>query len=445
MNLRFLLIFSASLLLYTNSSSANSGWYTDAFPTYAGTQAPRTCKTDPWADKEVDTPEECFEINVAEGWDLAAACQSQWYSESWPMPYRMSTYTLTNSQYRVYVECYAGDITSECPSGWDQSTYSCFSPPDCAADVGNFVFFESSSPTVEGNQCVSGCSVNPTGYSTNLGSVYEHEGISTGEVCTVEPVLVEILDESDTSQNPDGTLDCGTSGGVWVQQEAPDGTIFNVCEQPDQLTDDQDPCASADTNCLVQPNYYSSTTNETHTTINNGDGSTTTSVSSTTNNVYGDSTTDDSASSSASAAVNCARPPQSTGDAQLAALLYQDWALKCRDENNEKQQFSEAKAEAAAQEQSVKEEYYNEDGSLKDSIFPKTEFGSSSEIAAVFGAGDQFGGAGVCPAPRVISLAIGTFELSYQFLCDMASSVRALVLLMAYFAAAAILYRGASQ
>lgn len=326
-----------------------------------------------------------------------------------------------------------------CPVGTADDGFGlCVEAVSCEDSVGNIQWFSSANQFETGNVCVGGCQVQSWNSALqNTDGTFDHSGAVTGMACGTEASLDAVLDEPTMTETPEGQTDCNGTGGIWSQDIAPDGTIFNYCVQPDSIPETHDLCGDPSSNCMINPQYYESSNNETHTTTVNQDGSTTTSITNNTSVVSdGSGVPDPTATSSARAGINCSTPPMSTGDAQLSAMLYQEWALHCKDRQDAAKFAAEfpaaLEAEALAQESAL------------DGLIETTEIGLDTEINAVFATADQFGSVGSCPPDEQLNLSVGSFTWSYQLLCDQASAINALVMFLAYVMAATILYKGVS-
>lgn len=130
----------------------------------------------------------------------------------------------------------------------------------------------------------------------------------------------------------------------------------------------------------------------------------------------------------------CSTRPSCTGDAVQCAILFQLWSARCEAEKREKGDDGET---------SDIEGFDPNNAALTqpgDGDIPTTETDASGLFGQIFSVAQQ---SGTCPADAQITLAtVGVVTVPYTFLCQFASTIRPLVLLLMGFVGFRIGLRG---
>lgn len=151
------------------------------------------------------------------------------------------------------------------------------------------------------------------------------------------------------------------------------------------------------------------------------------------------------ASSSGTAnAGNCNSQPSCSGDAIQCAILQQSWLNNC--EGLEKAVPINADSDNAT----IKSEFddlinnnktdLEADGTIKGITTEADLSKVTDEIFDMAAIADS-SGSGVCPAPRVLNMSLGSFELSYQPFCDLAIGISNFVILISSLLASLMIFR----
>ena len=131
---------------------------------------------------------------------------------------------------------------------------------------------------------------------------------------------------------------------------------------------------------------------------------------------------DDGESSEVDGGGSCNAAPSCTGDAIQCAILYQSYQTRC-----------------AIEEAFDPNDVPGYSGSVEDITAPDEDLTSTLD-----GVLDQVGAAGSCPAPQVFNLGGTQIDIPYTFMCDFASLIRPLVILLFGFAGFRIVMRAFS-
>lgn len=121
---------------------------------------------------------------------------------------------------------------------------------------------------------------------------------------------------------------------------------------------------------------------------------------------------------------NCSSAPTCSGDGINCAILYQTWKSQCAEESDINSAISKIEAEIAA------------DTKYQSPWATEEVNDFASEAGNILNQSGFLGG-GSCPADRNFNSGlVGSITVSYQFLCDFASTLSGLVLAMAGIVAA---------
>ena len=118
---------------------------------------------------------------------------------------------------------------------------------------------------------------------------------------------------------------------------------------------------------------------------------------------------------------NCESQPQCQGDAIQCAILYQTWSSRCAEENEEFPDLAELGL----------------DGLDKGDLHLPDE-DITGVLSGVF---NQTGAAGSCPAPQTLNLGVTSIDIPYTILCDYASAIRPMIILIFGFVGFRIIMR----
>ncbi|MGN0922449.1 MAG: virulence factor TspB C-terminal domain-related protein [Cellvibrio sp.] len=159
-----------------------------------------------------------------------------------------------------------------------------------------------------------------------------------------------------------------------------------------------------------------------------------------------------SSSGSASPSNGCSAPPTCVGDAIYCAMLQQIYQGQCGGTESVPDFDPEAAYNAYQSEfesvtnESKNNHLVNEDGTLKQ-LDPETIDITEDDRIGFYRleqAANASGG-GSCPAPRTLNIALGSFEISYEFFCSLAEQISPFVLFLFGFISSKIIYRALSE
>lgn len=157
-------------------------------------------------------------------------------------------------------------------------------------------------------------------------------------------------------------------------------------------------------------------------------------------------------SGEASPSNGCSAPPTCVGDAIYCAMLQQIYQGQCGGTESVPDFDPEAAYNAYQSEfesvtnESKNNHLVNEDGTLKQ-LDPETIDITEDDRIGFYRleqAANASGG-GSCPAPRTLNIALGSFEISYEFFCSLAEQISPFVLFLFGFISSKIIYRALSE
>lgn len=360
-------------------------------------------------------------------------------------PWRLWDPGTVNSYYCQYDD--DPDNTCQDPAEWNQDTQSCEQPPSeyCESFEGQTVS-KSFSPSGY-LSCVGGCTVTQSSDSECTGTAEE------GGTCFAQFTFTGTDCDDGSASGNSGASGSSPTGSSSSASNSPDGSSTTTDSSSSTSTDSQgnqtDNTTTNSTTTNPDGSSTSSTTNTTTTTGTDGSSTTTTTTTTTTCDADGNCSTTLSGSTStnpngeevdgksASGGDDCDEPPTCDGDPILCAQLKQQWLTRC-DGQDYDQQLADLQSNNP-------DDGTDENGQLTALNPEETDIGDVIDTGFLTSGDDILSGA-TCPSDYSVHLSSGkNVSFSYQPLCDTATGIRPIIIAVAMFSCAFILYKGVTS